>query len=138
MNSRTDGLDGEMDTVAVGVISTLPLTVAETCTVSTTVSEIVPVVTPLELVGDDGCVIASPTPSLDSVTVAPWIGLPRPSFTVTVIVDAVVGTAHPVLHAVIDPGEGTTVDCDADGPPGAMSKLCEIPDARPELAAVSV
>ena len=93
-------------TAAVCVMA-VPFAVAETVFVPVTVELSVPVATPLELVVPLGWVRVLPLPVAASTTVAPLIGLPLASFTVTVIV------ALP-LPAVIDVGEALTVDSEAD------------------------
>src|SRR5206468_10697890 len=75
--------------------------------VSATVELSVPVATPLELVVPLGWVRVLPLPVVASTTVAPPIGLPLASFTVTVIV------ALP-LPAVSVVGEALTVDSEAE------------------------
>src|SRR5207247_11282635 len=64
----------------------VPLAVAETVFVPAPVELSVPVATPLELVVPLGWVRVLPLPVAASTTVAPLIGFPLPSFTVTVIV----------------------------------------------------
>src|SRR6266508_2283140 len=89
----------------------VPLIVAETLLVSITVDRRVPVATPLALVGPLGWVSVLPLPVAESTTVAPLMGLPLASFAVTVIVEL-------PLPAVIELGEATTVDCEAETGPG--------------------
>ncbi|SRR6266511_2147078 len=89
----------------------VPLIVAETVLVSITVDRRVPVATPLALVGPLGWVSVLPLPVAESTTVAPLMGLPLASFAVTVIVEL-------PLPAVIELGEATTVDCEAETGPG--------------------
>jgi len=88
-------------------VMAVPLAVAETVFDPATVELNVPVATPLASVVPLGWVSVFPLPVADSTTVAPLIGLPLASFTVTVIV------ALP-LPAVIDAGAAATVDCAAD------------------------
>src|SRR5207247_110185 len=97
-------------TVAVWVIA-VPLAVAETVLDSATGELRVPVATPLVLVGPLGWVRVLPLPVAASTTLAPLIGLPLASFTVTVIVDV----PDP---AAIEVGEAVTVDCEAETGPG--------------------
>src|SRR5213593_3185664 len=85
----------------------VPPAVAEAVFASATVELSVPVATPLALVGPLGCVSVFPLPVAASTTVAPLIGFPFASLTVTVSV------ALP-SPAVSDVGEATTVDCAAD------------------------
>src|SRR5213594_2600486 len=96
-------------TLAVCVIP-VPLAVAETVFDPVTVELSVPVATPFALVVPLGCVSVFPLPVAASTTVAPLIGAPLASFTVTVSV------ALP-SPAVSDVGEATTVDCAADTAP---------------------
>src|SRR5439155_15872259 len=83
------------------------LAVAEAVFVSATVELSVPVATPLELVVALGWVRVLPLPVAARSTVAPLIGFPLPSFTVTVIVVL-------PLPAVSDVGDALTVDSEAD------------------------
>src|SRR5438105_5898722 len=70
-----------------------------------------PVICPLALVVPTGCVRVLPVAGLTaSVTVAPWMGFPLASRTVTVMV------LEPT-PAVIVAGAAATVDCVALGPP---------------------
>src|SRR5439155_26850974 len=87
-----------------------PLMVAETAFDPATVELKLPFATPLAFVGPGGCVSVLPEPLADSTTVAPLIGFPLASRAVTVIVDA-------PLPAVIDVGDATTLDCDAETDP---------------------
>jgi len=95
-------------TAAVCVMA-VPLAVAEAVFVSATVEPSVPVATPLELVVALGWVRVLPLPVAARNTVAPLIGFPLPSFTVTVIVVL-------PLPAVSDVGDALTVDSEADTP----------------------
>jgi hypothetical protein len=94
-------------------VMTVPFAVAVIVLVSATVDRSVPVATPLASVGPAGCVSVFPLPVGDNTTVAPLIGAPLGSFTVTVIVET-------PLPAVIELGVATTVDCVAEtgGPIG--------------------
>ena len=93
-------------TVAVWVI-VVPFAVAETVFDPAAVELSIPVTTPLSSLGPLGCTIVLPLPVADSATVAPLIGLPLASRTVTVIV------ALPP-PAATDAGSAATVDCDAE------------------------
>ncbi len=96
-------------------VMAVPFAVAETVFVPVTVELSVPVATPLELVDPLGWVRVLPLPVAASTTVAPLIGLPLASFTVTVIVALPLPTVSVV-------GEALTVDSEAeapDAPPGA-------------------
>src|SRR5437870_5286384 len=95
-------------TVAVCVLAT-PLIVADTVFDSATGELSVPVATPSPVVGPLGCVRVFAVPVAANTTVAPGIGLPKPSFAVTVIVDV------PVPAAMGD--VAVTVDCAADTAP---------------------
>src|SRR2546422_2490247 len=95
-------------TVAVWVIATV-LIVADSVFDSATVELNVPVATPLAFVVALGCVRVLPVPVAVSTTVAPGIGLPNPSFAVTVMVDV------PLPAAMGD--VAVTVDCSADTVP---------------------
>jgi len=86
---------------------TVPLAVADTVLVPAPAELSVPVATPLASLVPLGCVRVLPLPVAASTTVAPLIGLPLASRTVTVIV------ALP-LPAVSDAGAAATEDCDAD------------------------
>src|SRR6266540_819814 len=88
-------------------VMAVPLILADTVFASATVELRVPVATPLALVVPLGWVSVLPLPVAASTTVAPLIGVPLASFTVTVIV------ALP-LPAVSDVGAAATVDCAAD------------------------
>src|SRR6266508_6324263 len=93
-------------TVAVWAIA-VPLAVAETVFVPATVELNVPVATPLALVGPLGWVRVLPLPVAASTTVAPLIGFPLASWTVTVMVEF-------PLPAASDVGEALTVDTEAE------------------------
>src|SRR6266540_3489461 len=93
-------------TVAVWAIA-VPLAVAETVFVPATVELNVPVATPLALVGPLGWVSVLPLPVAASTTVAPLIGFPLASLTVTVIVEF-------PLPAVSDVGAAVTVDSEGE------------------------
>jgi len=97
---------GATVTVAVCVIA-VPLAVAETVLVPAPVELRVPVATPVASVVPLGCVRVLPLPVVASTTVAPLIGLPPASFTVTVMVVL-------PFPAVIEVGAAATVDCEAD------------------------
>src|SRR5207249_2142845 len=103
-------------TVTVAVcVTVVPPIVADTVFASATVELRVPVATPFALVEPLGWVRVLPLPVAASTTVAPLIGLPLASFTVTVMV------ALP-LPAVSVVGEALTVDSEAETPdpePGA-------------------
>ncbi len=94
-------------TVAVWLIST-PFAVAETVLVPASLEDSVPVAMPSAPVGS-GCVRMFDVPVAVSWTDAPFTGLPKPSFTVTVIV-----ATPPWL--VITGGDAVTVDWEADTP----------------------
>ena len=83
------------------------MAVAETVFTPAPVELNVPVATPFASVVPLGCVRVLPLPVAARTTVAPSIGLPLASRTVTVIV------ALP-LPAVSDDGAAATEDCDAD------------------------
>src|SRR5260370_14770518 len=101
-------------TVAVWVTATV-LMVAETVLESATVELSVPVATPLALVVPVGWVRVFPVPVAAKTTVAPLIGLPEPSFAVTVIVDV------PLPAAIGD--VAATADCAADTPPASTTTV---------------
>jgi hypothetical protein len=84
-------------------VSGAPFAVAETVLVPVTVELRVAVATPLASVGPAGCVSVFPLPVAANATVAPLIGLPLSSFTVTVIVEV-------PLPATIELGAAATVD----------------------------
>jgi hypothetical protein len=102
-------------TVAVCVIA-VPLTTAKIVLVPATVELKLPVAPPVASVGPVGCVRVFPVPVAASATVAPLIGSPFASLTVTVIV------AVP-LPAAIDVGEAVNVDCSADTGPGVAGAM---------------
>src|SRR6266508_2764052 len=93
-------------TAAVWVMA-VPFAVAETVFVPAPVALSVPVATPLALVGPLGWVRVLPLPVAASTTVAPLIGFPLASWTVTVIVEF-------PLPAASDVGEALTVDTEAE------------------------
>ncbi len=79
---------GSTTTDAVSSITTEPFTVAVTTFVPASVELSIPVISPLAFVVPTGCVSVFPvTGAAAKVTVAPLIGLPSASRTVTVIVD---------------------------------------------------
>src|SRR6266550_2060394 len=88
------------------------------------------VATPLPLVGA-GWVNVLPEPVADSTTVAPLIGFPLASRAVTVIVDV-------PLPAVIDVGEATTLDCDAETDPVVTVTVAVCATATPLIVADTV
>src|SRR5947209_5396282 len=96
-------------TVALCVTAT-PLIVADTVFDSANGELSIPVATPSAVVGPLGCVSVFAVPVAASTTVAPGIGLPKPSLAVTVIVDV------PVPAAMGD--VAVTVDCAAETAPG--------------------
>src|SRR6266545_5855358 len=99
---------GPAATLTVAVcVSAVPSAVAETVFGSATVELKAPVATPLASVGPVGCVSVFPAPVAASTIVAPLIGLPPASRTVTVMV----ALALPAGRVV---GEAVRVDCDAD------------------------
>src|SRR6267142_2940207 len=103
-------------TVAVCVTATA-LMVADTVFDSATGELSVPVVTPSAPVGPPGCVSVLPRPVADSTTVAPGIGLPNPSITVT----ARDGFGNPIPGATVvlsATGLGNTLT-QPGGPTGA-------------------
>jgi hypothetical protein len=121
---------GATDTDAVCVRAT-PFAVAETVFAPATVELNVPVATPLASVVPLGCVSVFPLPVAESTTVAPLIGLPLASFTVTVIV------ALP-LPAVSELGEAATVDNAADGDPTVTLTVAVCATAVPLIVADTV
>jgi hypothetical protein len=116
-------------TLAVWVIARL-LIVAETVFDSATVEESVPVATPLALVVPTGWVRVFPVPVAAKTTLAPAMGLPLPSFAVTVIVDV-------PLPAVIG-DVAATVDCAADTGPTFTTTLAVCVIATPLIVAETV
>src|SRR6266545_2110513 len=116
-------------TAAVWVIA-VPLAVAETVLVSSTVELRVPVATPLALVVPLGCVRVLPLPVAASTTVAPLIGFPFASFAVTVIVD--------VPPTAMDVGEAATVDCEAETEPDVTVTVAVCVTALPLIVAETV
>lgn len=87
-------------TVSVGVMVT-PLIVAETTLSPGMVALMLPVVTPPASVGP-GCVKDASGLEDESTTLTPWIGLPKASLAVTVIVEDPVITGIEVGEAEID------------------------------------
>src|SRR5881397_3367407 len=88
-------------TVAVCVMATA-LIVAETVLDSASVDDNVPVATPLAFVGPPGCVSVFARPVAARATVAPWIGLPKPSLAVTVMVEVPVPAAIGEVALTVD------------------------------------
>src|SRR2546421_614730 len=89
-------------TVAVCVIATV-LMVADTVFDPATGDLRVPVATPSALVGPPGCVSVLPVVGVTArTTVAPGIGLPNPSFAVTLIVDVPVPAAIGEVAVSVD------------------------------------
>src|SRR5881397_1639697 len=76
--------------------------VAETVFDSATVELRVPVATPLPFVVPLGWVSVLPVPVAANTTAAPWIGLPKPSLAVTVIVDVPVPAVMGDVAATAD------------------------------------
>src|SRR6266545_2726633 len=93
-------------TAAVWVMA-VPFAVAETVFVPAPVALSVPVATPLALVGPLGWVRVLPLPVAASTTVAPLIGFPLASWTVTVIVEF-------PLPAASDVGQALTLATEAE------------------------
>jgi hypothetical protein len=121
---------GVTTTLAVCVTVTVPFTVAVIVFVSALVELTVPVICPLALVGPAGCVTAFPAPLAASVTVAPFTGFPDPSFTVTVIVDALA----PLL-TMIELGAAATSDWLALGTAVPVAvKVTGLPVKAPAVA----
>jgi hypothetical protein len=89
----------------------VPFAVADTVLVSATVELTVPVATPFAFVGPAGWVSVFPLPVAESTTVAPLIGLPLSSFTVTVMLET-------PLPCGIEFGAAANVVCSADTGPG--------------------
>src|SRR6185436_19149295 len=94
----------------IGMTPEPPLPVADMALASALVELNVVVNTPLALAVPDEDVNALFVPLAATVTAALPIGLPNPSRTVTVIVEAVDPAEHPVEHAAIAPVVATTVD----------------------------
>ncbi len=115
-------------TVAVCVIA-VPLAVAEMVFAPAPVEPRVPVATPVASVVPLGWVRVLPLPVAASTTVAPVMGLPPASFTVTVMVEL-------PLPAASDAGAAATVDCEADTAP-AVTVTAALP-LFPSLVAVMV
>src|SRR6266511_1042813 len=88
-------------------VMAVPFAVADTVFVPAPVELSVPVATPLASVGPLGWVSVLPLPVADSTTVAPLIGFPLASLTVTVIVEF-------PLPAGSDVGEAVTVDSEGE------------------------
>jgi len=88
-------------TVVVCVIPTV-LMVADTVFDCATIELSVPVATPSAPVGPAGWVSVFPVPVADSTTVAPGIGLPNPSWAVTVIVEVPVPAAIGEVAVTVD------------------------------------
>src|SRR6266508_3566605 len=95
-------------TAAVWVMA-VPFAVAETVFTPATVELSVPAATPLALVGPLGWVRVLPLPVAASTTVAPLIGFPLASLTVTVMVEF-------PLPAVSEVGEALTLDSEGETP----------------------
>src|SRR5213592_4686830 len=120
VDSEADTGPGFTVTVTTCVIS-VPFAMADTVFISATVELRVPLANPLALVVPLGCVTVLPLPVAASSTVAPPIGLPPASFTVTLIVEL-------PLPAVSEVGDAPSVDCEAEaaGPePGAPWQAVE-------------
>src|SRR6266700_2239786 len=113
-------------TVAVCVIAT-PLIVADTVFDSATAELNVPVATPSPLVGPVGWVSVFARPVAARTTVAPGIGLPKPSLAVTVIVDV------PVPAAIGD--VAVSVDWPAETGPGFTTIVAVAVTATPPIVA---
>src|SRR6185503_1365913 len=94
----------------IGMTPEPPLPVADMALASALVELNVVVNTPLALAVPDEDVNALFVPLAATVTAALPIGLPNPSRTVTVIVEAVDPAEHPVEHAAIAAVVATTVD----------------------------
>jgi hypothetical protein len=97
-------------TVAVCVMA-VSFAVADTVLVSATVELTVPVATPFAFVGLVAWVSVFPIPVAERTTVAPLIGFPLSSFTVTVMLET-------PLPCGIAFGAAATVVCSADTGPG--------------------
>jgi len=113
-------------TVAVCVIAT-PLIVADTAFDSATAELNVPVATPSPLVGPVGWVSVFARPVAARTTVAPGIGLPKPSLAVTVIVDV------PVPAAIGD--VAVSVDWPAETGPGFTTIVAVAVTPTPPIVA---
>src|SRR5213594_1655277 len=97
------------------------------------VADTVPVAPPFALVVPTGCVRVFPAVGVAaSVTVAPAMGLPKPSFAVTVMVLWLVP-----LEAVIG-DVAVTVDCVAERAPGVTTTVALCVTATPSTVAVTV
>jgi hypothetical protein len=116
-------------TLAVWVMP-VPLAVADTVFACATVELRVPVVTPLASVAA-GWVRVLPLPLAASTTVAPLIGLPLASCTVTVIVAL-------SLPAVSEVGDAATVDSEAEGDPTVTVTVAPCVTAVPSIVADTV
>ena len=109
LDCAADTGPGATVTVAVCVMA-VPPALAETVLVPAPVELRVPVATPAASVVPLGWVRVLPLPVAASTTLAPAIGLPLASFTVTVMVEL-------PLPAVRDGGAAVTVDREADTAP---------------------
>src|SRR6266511_1261363 len=116
-------------TVAVWVTATA-LMVADTVFDSATGELRVAVATPSAPVGPPGWVSVLPKPVAATTTVAPWIGLPNPSFAVTVIVEV------PVPAAIGD--VAVTVDCVAETAPAFTTMVAVCVMATPLIVTETV
>src|SRR5919198_383511 len=116
-------------TVAVCVIATL-LIVADTVLSPATVELSVPVATPFALVVPLSCVSVFPVPVAASTTVAPEIGLPRPSLALTVMVEV------PVPAAIGD--VALTVDAVPETGPTFTTTVAVWVTATPSIVAETV
>lgn len=114
-------------------VTATPATVAEITLDPAAVELRVPVATPLLLVVAAGCVSVLPLPVAARTTAAPAIGLPNPSFAVTVTVE----TDDPLL-AMMEAGEATTVDSEADTLPGVTVTPAVSVIATPSIVADTV
>jgi len=121
---------GLTETYAFWVMGT-PSAVADTAFVPALVELNVPSATPSAWVDPCGCVNVFPAPVAASTTVAPLIGLPLPSRTVTVIVEL-------PLPAMNEVGEAATVDNAADGDPTETVTLAVCVIAVPSIVADTV
>ena len=111
-------------------MSVIPPAVAVMVLEPALVAPTLPDATPLPSVVPDGWVTASPTTDDDSVTVMPLSGLPRPSFTVTVMAEL-----PPAVKLGVP---ATTVDCAAEGAGAVMLNAVEVALVRPVELATSV